>query len=81
MSEKVSDKGFTEERREVWDRRDTGIDRRLKDRRKEELRQRERRSGGRRKDFCPSCEGELTPTSYCTKCKVRVIKFRAVGDR
>lgn len=81
MTEEGGGMGVTKERRKEWDRRDTGTDRRFKDRRKEEQRRGERRAGGRRKDFCPTCDGELTPVSYCPSCKVRVIKFREVGNR
>ncbi len=81
MTERSEDQAFSPERREVWDRRDTGIDRRQTDRRRDDKRRGERRAGGRRKDFCPTCEGELTATAYCPSCKVRVIKFRVIGEK
>lgn len=81
MTKRSEGNEFDPERREVWDRRDTGFERRQTDRRRDEKRRGERRAGGRRKDFCTTCEGELTPTAYCPVCKVRVIKFRAGGGR
>ncbi len=70
-----------EEKRERWDRRDLLNDPRQGDRRQREQRKGERRTAGRRIDFCPTCRGELTPTAYCSSCKVRVVKIRAFVGR
>ncbi|MBI3994597.1 MAG: hypothetical protein HY349_01340 [Nitrospirae bacterium] len=69
------------EKRDRWDRRDPLVDQRQGDRRQKDQRAGERRSGSRRADFCPTCGGELSPTAYCSSCKARVIKIRAMAGR
>ena len=69
------------EKRDRWDRRDLLLDRRQGNRRQRDQRTGERRSGSRRADFCPTCGGELSPAAYCSSCKVRVIKIRALAGR
>lgn len=73
--------GLEEEKRVRWDRRDPLSDRRQAERRQREQRKGERRVSGRRKDLCPTCGGELTPTAYCPSCKVRVVKIRMSAKR
>lgn len=65
-----------EEKRRESERRDESEDRRKGERRQSDRRATGRRETSRRKDFCPTCEGELTPTQYCIRCKVKVIKIR-----
>lgn len=69
-------KGMNREKRGPADRRDLLHSRRAEDRRREGRRQGDRRLGSRRTDYCPTCGGELTPTSFCPSCKVRVVKIR-----
>lgn len=62
----------TEKRRDlVSNRRDDDDERRALDRRDEK----ERRSC-----FCPTCDTELTPESYCNKCGSKVIIIREDED-
>ena len=67
------------ENRVVWDRRNPIDDPRQNDRRNTDKRRGERRMGARRKECCPTCEDELTPTAYCPSCKVRVVRIRTVA--
>ena len=69
------------EKRERVDRRNPVDDRRRGDRRRGEQRKGDRRVAGRRKDFCPTCGGELTSTAYCPSCKIRVVKIRSSARR
>ncbi|HXC61271.1 MAG TPA: hypothetical protein VNV63_01235 [Nitrospiria bacterium] len=64
------------EQRKKKDRRDESEDRRAKERRKAERRSHDRREGNRRLEICPTCGRVLTPSGYCSNCKVRVIKIR-----
>lgn len=66
----------SEEKRRKSDRRDESEDRRGGERRQSDRRASGRREVSRRKDFCPTCGDELTPTQYCIRCKVKVIKIR-----
>lgn len=65
-----------DEKRGNPDRRDESEDRRGGERRQSDRRASGRREVSRRKDFCPTCGDELTPTQYCIRCKVKVIKIR-----
>lgn len=65
-----------DEKRRDPDRRDESEDRRGGERRQSDRRASGRREVSRRKDFCPTCGDELTPTQYCIRCKVKVIKIR-----
>ena len=69
------------EKRGRWDRRDPLRDRRMEDRRMSDRRKKDRRKTGRRIDFCPTCGGALTLTSYCPSCKIRVVKVRITAKR
>lgn len=64
------------EKKRSGQRRDETIDRRQEDRRKGDRRQESRRAIERRKELCPVCSSELTPTLYCSSCKMKVIKIR-----
>ena len=68
-----------EDKRQVWDRREE--DRRRGERRGSDQRKGDRRIVYRRQDFCPTCGGLLTLTSYCPSCKVRVVKIRPIRNR
>jgi hypothetical protein len=64
----------------MWDRRVE--DRRTGERRgTADPRVAERRRAARREDFCPSCDGPLTPAAYCPACKARLIRIRPFPER
>ena len=69
------------DKRTIADRRDPVFERRQNDRRCSEQRAGERRTVSRRRDYCPGCNGELTPAAYCPHCRVRVVKVRLPAGR
>ena len=64
------------EKKRSGQRRDETIDRRQEDRRKGDRRQGSRRAIERRREICPVCSAELSPTRYCASCKMKVIQIR-----
>lgn len=72
----MDDLDSQEKKKRTSDRRDESEDRRTGDRRKGDNREADRREVSRRKDFCPTCGDELTPTQYCIRCKIKVVKIR-----
>ncbi|HEY4485978.1 MAG TPA: hypothetical protein VI702_06655 [Nitrospiria bacterium] len=70
-----------DDKRSISDRRDPIFERRQDDRRCSEQRAGERRTSARRMDYCPGCDGELTPAAYCPRCRVRVVKIRLPAGR
>ena len=72
----MDDLDSQENKKRASDRRDESDDRRKGDRRKGDSRVADRREVGRRKESCPTCGDELTPTQYCVRCKIRVVQIR-----
>lgn len=73
----MDNSGLSEEEKRIkLERRDESEDRRKGERRKSDRRSAVRRETSRRKDFCPTCGEELTPTQYCIRCKVKVIRIK-----
>lgn len=73
----IREENVSFEKKRSGQRRDETIDRRQEDRRKgSDRRQGSRRAIERRREICPVCSAELTPTRYCASCKMKVIKIR-----